>query len=81
MADSKLSTSSLAFKQFCWPKLHGNVKHHKVKPLKFPYVRNQPIAKLEKYNTNSMRENGKEIPIACVPPPDYITGFGKITIK
>jgi hypothetical protein len=80
MADSKLSTSNLAFKQLCWPKLHQNVKPYKVNELYFRGERNEMCiyqAKLGKYRRNSKGN----IPIACIPPPNYITGFDYLQIK
>ena len=92
----ELSTTNWTFLLFCWPKLHGNVQPHKVDNLQFIGRLNEHNiheAKLLKFGRSGRLLNEGYnifeaewlarigIPIACTPPPEYITGFGKIYIE
>lgn len=77
MANSPLSFSCRLFQQLCWPKLHGDVKPHKIPYLDFF------SAQINLGNSQALlRINHKKItPIASTPPPEYIVGLNSIKSK
>jgi hypothetical protein len=85
LANSSLSTASEAFHQLCWPKLHGNVKSHKIQSLKIYRARYElgNFRALVHLSTDGDSGGGGEeiVPIASIPPLDYILGIGMIEIK
>jgi hypothetical protein len=71
-----VSLTNRQMHQICWPRLHGNkVMAHRVEDLE--------IASRDDGGspTAILLIDGKEVPFANCPPPDYITGFGEIEIK
>jgi len=76
MANSSLSTSCETFRQLCWPKLH-----QKVKPRKIPYL-NFIEDRDEQGNLRALLiMNNRIVPIASIPPLEYILGIGKIDLE
>ena len=78
MAISSLSSSSETFRQLCWPKLHLNVKAHKTPRLEIFPIR------CEFGNMRALIRLGwgnEIIPLASIPPPNYITFIDFIEIK
>jgi hypothetical protein len=75
VADSSLSTASNAFKQHFWPKLHENVEPHTIERLEY----HKDVLKIRHYYPDNTFIK-EVIPIASIPPPDYIVGFKRIDI-
>jgi hypothetical protein len=60
----------------CWPRLHGNkVMAHEVE------LRIESEGDDGRPPTAILLSDGKEVPFANCPPPEYITGFSHIQIK
>ena len=77
MANSSLSLSCDTFKKLCWPKLHMNVKPHKILPLQIFSARYElGIVRAVVQNWND-----QIMPIPSIQPPEYIVGISKIDLK
>jgi len=76
MADSSLSTSCETFRQLCWPKLHQKAKPHKITLLKFTRVNDE----FGNYHAQLTMDN-RIVPIASIPPLEYILGIGMIDLE
>jgi hypothetical protein len=88
-----MSTANETFRQLCWPKLHGNVKLYKIPELRISgvhlelgkfrallHLRTRTVVGADGWTIDE-KISEEIVPIASIPPLDYILGIGQIEIK
>jgi hypothetical protein len=75
-----VSLTNWRIHEICWPRLHGN----KVEPYEIGEFTITCQGRFDQYGPPMkalLLKDDMGLPIACCPPPDYITGFREINIK